>query len=146
MPDADVPAGEEFSMTLPDGWREEQEDGSEFSASRGEEDMFVTVLSEPKSEFDFGFEEYAGKVVDVLVENVDGEIISGPTPVTANGWSGLQYEVSGTSEGVEIIYLDTVVDGERDFHQVASFTLASSYGENKPAMLELLGGFSIGSR
>lgn len=135
--------GEEFTMTLPEGWEQQQDESAEFSAQNAPKDMYLTVLSEAQSDFELELEEYAETVVGILVENTQGEISAGPTPLKVDGRDALRYEVRGSSDGVNLVYVDTVVRGDRDFHQLATFTLASAYDQNKAEMEALADGFKI---
>lgn len=135
--------GEEFTMSLPAGWEEQADENAEFSAQNPKDDMYLTVLSESQADFDLDLATYAETVVGILVDNTAGEITSGPTPLKVDGHDAIRYEVRGTSDDVKLVYIDTVIKGDRDFHQLATFTLQSSYGANKAGMEALADGFKI---
>ena len=73
-----------------------------------------------------------------LVAGVDFPEITGPVEVTVGGFGAVQYFVQGASEGFQVAYLHTTVDGPDVFIQILAWTLRSRWERNEGLLRDVL--------
>jgi hypothetical protein len=54
---------------------------------------------------------------------------------------GVQYEITGSVDGVRIKYLHTTLEGKKYFHQIIAWSLTSKYDSNKATFDKILDSF-----
>ena len=86
------------------------------------------------------FAQFAERLANGLTRRVLSGKVSGPRALTIHGRPALEYEVTGGGD-VPLVYLTTMIDGEKARHQLVSWALAERYGANRAAMRELAASF-----
>lgn len=128
---------EALRITKPRGWVVDNDlnDEADIQISNESKEGYFIVISEVKTDFEqyMNYEKHSaltrGFVRDALF---DYQEISGPTAVEINHMKGVQYEITGSIDGLKIVYLHTTLEGTRYFHQLIAWSLPSTYTENKP--------------
>ncbi len=54
---------------------------------------------------------------------------------------GVQYEITGSVDGIRIKLLHTTLAGDKYFHQLVAWSLISQYDENRPTFDKILHSF-----
>lgn len=120
-----------FEITVYENMKKTNElnDEADIQAANEFKELYVIVLSEPKTDFMIGFtlSDYADLQYDPFVTNVGAPLANPATIKTDAGHKALQYEVHGASDGNKIGFLVTFVDTGSHFHQVLTWTLESRY-------------------
>lgn len=129
-------------LRVPDGWVEKAfaalEEG-ELKVGSGADDACVKVLTEPKVILGqpMNRDEYARQVADVVKRNLEGVSVSGPRSVRVGDRPAVCYELTGRVSGIAVLFLVTVVEGERHFHQIVAVSSSSRAGANRPLLEEI---------
>jgi hypothetical protein len=87
------------------------------------------------------FAEFAERFSVSVMKRLSGGKISAPRHFTLGGRPAVEYEVSGASDKLPLVYLSTVVDGQHARHHLVSWTLAERYSANRGAMREVTASF-----
>lgn len=135
-----------FHLTKPRGWDVETDLNEEADiqiANERKEGYFI-VLSDRKLDFE-SYVDYKkhsaltrGYVEEFLLSYREA---SGPTYIMVNGMKGVQYEVTGSVDGVLVKYLHTTLEGDRYFHQLIGWSLQSMYDSNRSTFDKILNSF-----
>ena len=122
-------------VSVPDAWRElsNLNDEAKLEAGNPTLEEYLIVLTEAKTDFaiPITLERYAEINLGTLRRVVQGATVSSPTKLTVDGRNAVQYEVRGTVDLLNIVYLVTYVDGRKHVHQIVAWTLGSKYSSNK---------------
>lgn len=133
-------------LTKPRGWKVDNELNEEADiqiANEGKEGYFI-VISELKSDFEryITYEDHSALTREFMKEVlINYHEVTGPTSVEINRMKGVQYEITGSVDGVRIKYLHTTLEGMRHFYQLIAWSLPSKYDENKPTFDRILESF-----
>ena len=57
--------------------------------------------------------------------------MSGPVPVTIDGYKALRYEIRAPHNNVNLVRIITTVETDQHFYQVWAWTLSSRFDSNK---------------
>ena len=133
-------------ITVPDGWAKMGEDlrqSHDIYTYQPEEQLYATVLSEDEdvlSQFDLAdnAEQYRQLIRDEL-ENYEGETQTNLSSI--DGHQAIQYEIRGTVDGQQVIYLHTTLRGDDGYYQVVGWTTADGYRENKDVLEDVIESF-----
>lgn len=101
---------------------------------------YAIVLTEDARDFE-SFEKWAGIVHSGVVENMKNPQVTGPFRITVNGRDAIQYKISGISEGLKIVFLQTCVAGTKNYYNVLLWTVQSRYDKNEPLFRTIIGTF-----
>jgi len=126
-------------MNLPSGWKQEKaqelHDQAELQASDRANEMYVIVMSESKEDFrDMTVDKHSQSTRSALIERLESPEVSDPKPVTVSGLGGVQYEIRGGVDNLNIVYLHTTVESPTHFHQILAWTLKSRFDKNRGAL------------
>lgn len=132
---------------MPKGWSKQTDlhEDSELQAANRRRDAYLIVLTESKEDFATGttFKDHAKLTFDSLHSKLsEATVTRGPTEITINGRSALQSEIHGTTDGLNVVYIHTTVDGKEEFHQLLSWTLKSKFASNRSAMESIINSFT----
>ena len=133
-------------ITVPDGWAKMGEDlrqSHDIYTYQPETRLYATVLSEEEdvlSQFDLAdnAEQYRQLIRDEL-DNYEGETQTNLSSI--DGHQAIQYEIRGTVDGEQIVYLHTTLRGDDGYYQVVGWTTADRYRENKDVLEDVIESF-----
>ena len=132
-------------VVVPESWSIQQDlnDIADLQVADIAEENYLIVISEPKSDFDnnVSVEQYSEMTRKFILESVQGGHLSEPVNFTINGNVALQYQIIGSFDGLYIVYLHTVVEGDEDFHQLLAWTLLDKLEENEPILKSVVNSF-----
>ncbi|SDJ24434.1 hypothetical protein SAMN05192558_109223 [Actinokineospora alba] len=131
------------AMTVPAQWvdlpSEYRVPGSVLALGQVYQERYLMVVSDDKADFkDFAdYEETA----EIALTELSGAVVGQPVDVTLGGMPAVRYEVNGTFDDVAVVYWCTVVEGERAYHQILTWTLADRRAASEPALREVVDTF-----
>jgi transcription initiation factor TFIIIB Brf1 subunit/transcription initiation factor TFIIB len=136
----------DLRLTKPRGWRVDNElnDVADIQISNETKESYLIVMSEFKSDFEesMTYEDHSALTREFMKEGlVNYREVNGPTLVEFNMMKGVQYEITGSVDGIKITYLHTTLAGMRYFHQLIAWSLPSTYEENRPVFDKILQSF-----
>ena len=97
-------------------------------------DAYMIIISESINDFDEGFtiENHSEITRNGLMENVQGaKIISGPKKIKVGSMDGIQFELSGTVQNIDVVYYHLTLKSSKHFHQVLAWTTINRYKSNR---------------
>lgn len=127
-------------VKLPSHWNpmKDLNDDAQIQAGNARREEYMMVINDPKSDFDGTLDEYGKVVVDLLTQNLENTSVTGPEKITINGNKGLQFEISGKIERINLRYLFTVFETSSSFHQLVQWTLNSKRDTAFPIFQKVL--------
>jgi hypothetical protein len=135
----------QYSLTVPRIWSELEElhEEAEFRYGNKFAETYVLVLSEAKEDFDedMTLETHSDLTRNKIVSSLTKPSVSEPNHVQINGTDALQYEISGTIDNINIVYLHTTAEDENQFHQILAWTLKSRFAKNKDELQKVVSSF-----
>ncbi len=102
---------------------------------------YLIVLTDSKEEFDGTLAEHTKFTTGHLMDALENATLSEPETLTVGGLPALRYEIVGRIEGLDIVYLQTTVEGRHGFHQVLTWTLAPRRAQAWPILREATDSF-----
>ncbi len=139
-----VSADGHFEITVPSGWKEEKKlnDSADLQASHRPSEMYFVVLSEPKVDLDqMTLEGHSKLTRQALIDGVKNPQVSPPFAMKVGDLAALQYEIRGSMDGVNIVYLHTTAESPNYFHQILAWTVPSRFDKNKETLQKVIAMF-----
>ncbi|MBC6446958.1 hypothetical protein [Actinokineospora xionganensis] len=131
------------AMTVPERWVELPEEyrlpGSVLALGQVFQERYLMVISDDKADFkDFAdYEETA----EISLTELSGAVVGQPVDTTLGGHPAVRYEIHGSFEDMAVVYWCTVVEGERAYHQILTWTLADRRAASEPALRDVVNTF-----
>ncbi|GAB4142796.1 MAG: hypothetical protein Fur0046_19510 [Cyanobacteria bacterium J069] len=133
------------AITLPPGWVRDDElnDRAQLEASNRAQQMYLIVLTQPKTEFrGMQRDAYAEITRGYLTRRLDQSAVSGPKPVSSVGNNpAIQYEVRGSLNDIDVLYLHTVVETPTRFAQILAWTPPADFEKNQDTLQQVIQSF-----
>jgi hypothetical protein len=139
-----ISADGRFEITVPGAWKEEKSlnDSADLQASYRPSEMYFVVLSEPKTDLDeMTLEGHSKLTRQALIDGVKKPQVSPPFAMKIGDMAALQYEIRGSMDGVNIVYLHTTAESPNYFHQILTWTVPSRFEKNKPTLQKVAENF-----
>jgi hypothetical protein len=101
-------------------------------------EMYLIVLSDAKSDFqNLTLENHHQITRDRMFQKMKNASASEPVPLTIDGHPALQDELSGTTDGTNVVFLHTTVDDSDHFQQILAWTLKSRWPQQNQLLREI---------
>ena len=101
--------------------------------------MYLIVLSDAKSDFqNLTLEKHHQLTRDRMLQKMKNASASEPVPLTIDGHSAMQDELSGTKDGTNVVFLHTTVDDGDHFQQILAWTLKSRWEQQNEPLREII--------
>lgn len=111
-------------------------------AARPDKDMYVIVISDPKSNIgNMTLEQRHQAARDHKLQKMNNSSGSVPVPVTIDGHPALQDELSGTENGTSLTFLHTTVDEGDSFRQIIAWTPKWRWAKQNAELREVTNSF-----
>lgn len=97
-------------------------------------EAYMIIISESINDFEEGFtiEKHSEITRNGLLENVqEAKIISGPKKIKVGNMDGIQFELSGTVQNIDVVYYHVTLKSSNHFHQVLAWTTTTRYKTNR---------------
>ena len=139
-----VSADGKSQISAPGTWRklDNLNEQADLQAGNPRQEQYLMVLTESKADLaDVDLEAFAELVLGGLTGNLQSVTVSEPRNITIGDRPAIQYEVRGTLERINGVYLLTCVEGQEDFHQILAWTLVSQAEQNLPVLDQAVSSF-----
>ena len=113
---------------------------AELQVGNRKQQIYAIVITESKDDFT-SFGKYADLCYSKFVETIDKIDVAGPTQLTINGKPAIQYKISGAVKGLNVVYLYTLIEGNKYFDQLILWTLHSKFETNENTMQHVIESF-----
>lgn len=119
----------QFHIDVPGNWSDNDlgsEDASVQVANLFREE-YLLVIEETKADFeaDFTVSDFADLASSLVEESLVGGNRGELTELTINGLPAARCRIKGSADGVQVVYLNTYIEGAEHFYQVMAWTLPS---------------------
>lgn len=144
-----IAEAEDVQVILPQDWQEAPEnslhDSADLYAENEADDLFLVVVGEPQSAIQTGSEDLiAYRYRQLITQALDDYENPRPTQADAvGGYPTIQYEIRGTLDDNEIVYLHTTVFVEDMVYQVVGWTTESAYADHQDELQEVISSFRV---
>lgn len=143
---------DKYSLTIPAILTETDDINDDASMQLKNEfiEFYVLVFEESKDEindffmkvnlpeyYDMGLENYSNLIWESLNNNFEIYNYTGFFDVDINGLPAKYVEFNGKFSDIDIYYSLTVIEGEKNFYQISSWTLTSMESRNKEKIDEI---------
>ena len=136
-------------LEVPSNWTQITGDDSNVEATIQYGNMlgekYVMVLSEPKSDLyevfgdGFSLDDFAELIIGGMEEQ--NFQVGTSKPVTVNGVPGQRIRMTTQMDGMSIVYMVSLLEGNDNFHQVHAWTLTSREKKNMPILIKVSDSF-----
>lgn len=113
---------------------------AELQVGNRKQQIYAIVITENKDDFE-SFGKYADLCYSKFVGTIDKPDVTGPTQITINGKPAIQYKISGAVKSLNVVYLYTLIEGNKYFDQLILWTLHSKFDTNENAMQHVIESF-----
>jgi len=113
-------------------------------AAYNSKDMYVMVLSEPKSAVpNMTLQQHHQTTRDHILKQMTNSSATEPAPSTIDNHPALQDELSGTDRGKNIVFLHTTVDEGESFQQILAWTTKWHWAKQNGELREVTNSFHV---
>jgi hypothetical protein len=131
-------------ITIPAGWKEDAElhEEAELRASDRASEMYVIVITDSKQDFeDMSVEKHSELTRGIILDGLASPQISPASKVSINGYPGVQTEIRGTVDKINLVYIHTSVESPKNLFQIVAWTLPSRFEKNRSTLVEVIESF-----
>ncbi|RLK59945.1 hypothetical protein [Actinokineospora cianjurensis] len=132
-------------LTIPVDWEElpdeYQAEGATLTYGQIFQERYLMMFTDEKSDFD-DFADYEDSAV-MLMADLPSEAtrVGEREPIRVGGLSGARYEVTGTFDGEPCVFWFTLVEGDRRYYHLMTWTLAARKDTAGPALAKVVDSF-----
>lgn len=133
-----------IQITAPAGWKiaTDLNDAADLQAVDVKNKLYLIVLTDNKIDYsDMTLGKHSKTTLDILIKPLTSMTMGGPTNLRVNGNPALQYEVRGTIQGINVVYLHTTVETPAHFQQIVAWMAVSGYESNKVVFQRVIRSF-----
>ena len=132
-------------LTVPGSWSVQKDLNAEanFQAGNPLAEQYAIIISEAKVDFPpkTNLDGYTEIIKQTATETTVDPVFSEVKTIVVNGYPARQFELSGAVDDIKANWIYTLIEGEKNYHQVLMWTLDTRYKANKPVFLETLNTF-----
>ncbi len=130
-------------ITVPKGWKAIHElDNAVIQVALEGHEVYVIVLTNAKDDFEnMTIAKFSELCRDGIVESLASVKKEDPVKLTINGRPALQQKIQGSSDGNNVVNLQTVVEGKKHFHEILAQAPAHCYERHKDALQQVIMSF-----
>ena len=127
-----------MEVTLSNAWQERQtaKPSHQLSAKIPDSNAYMLLISESKEDFK-DINAYAKIIISQMSETIEDIKVSEPEKISINNNPALRYEIRGFIDGLNVVYLQTIVETATRYNQVLGWTVSSRYVANKPILEQI---------
>jgi hypothetical protein len=122
-----------LEITVPGGWKVDKlNEWASIQAANRMSELYVVVASEPKEDLsDMTLQKLSDVDRATQLKSMKDSKEEGPVARTINGRPAIEYVLSGSVDGANVVMKHVVVDGSRRWHQIIVWTLKSKWEAEK---------------
>lgn len=123
-----------FSVMKPASWTTMNILNDEADLQMGNllKEAYVVIFADPKQDLDnINLQEHSDLTRSFIRESLKNYQESQPAKLSAGGHAALRYRLSGSVDGIKIVYWHVTIDTGDHFHQVLLWSLPSKFDGNE---------------
>lgn len=133
-----------IQVSVPPSWKSTTElnDKADLQVTDSANGMYMIILTDNKADYsDMDLSKHSVGTLDKLTSGMTYSNKTGPTSLTINGNSGVQYEVRGEIKNLNVVYLHTTIETPLHYQQIVAWTLQSKYTEQESMLKDIIQSF-----
>jgi hypothetical protein len=104
--------------------------------------MYLIVITDTKTDVpDLTLEKHHDMTRDRMFQKMKNASATDPVPLTIDGHSAMQDEISGTEKRTNVVFLHTTIDDGDQFQQILTWTLKSRWQQQNELLREITRNF-----
>jgi len=131
-----------FSATIPAGWVAQSghvlNDDSNLEALNIKDEAYFMMLTDVKSDLDYGFDEWANEVFGYFISSMPNADISEPFYVVIDGKPAVWLTVAEQIDDYDCMFLLIFIEGYYHFAQVCCWCQQDDYNRLETAFVEIV--------
>ncbi len=135
-----------FAVAKPASWsiKRDLNDVADLQMGNFLKEAYAIIISESKMDFeDLSLEGHSDITRSLIREGLDNYKESGPEYLENNDFPMLRYRLTGTAEGINIVYWHVTIETEEHFHQMLLWSLKSKFSKNKADFNAVIQSFEV---
>jgi Domain of unknown function (DUF4190) len=131
-------------LTVPKDWSElsDLNAAAELQAGNRSKEQYVMILTENKADFeDMTLQRHHQLTREAMLQKMKNASGTEAVELTIDGQPAMQDELTGTQDGMNIVFLHTTVEGDKGFHQILAWTSKSRWDGQKEHLREITRSF-----
>ncbi len=137
---------ESFSVLKPSSWSEKSDlnDQADLQMADYYKEAYVVILSENKHDFDdITLEGHSDLTRSSIRDGVKNLRESEPETFRIGKIPALRYRLSGSVEGIKIVYWHVTLETKNHFHQILLWSLPSKFSSNENDFNAVIQSFKV---
>lgn len=130
-----------ISMSAPESWKaEDLVAGAEISVANKLDQTYAVILVDSKADFnvDLKVTDYVAVIQQQLAQNIkNGELVGNTQEFTIGNLPAERFIFQGSIDGVNIAYIVTLVESDKHFYRILTWTLQSRLEKNKKLLQDV---------
>ena len=129
-----------IEVTVPGKWTKLPELNKQATLQVGDKskEMYLIVITDTKTDVpDLTLEKHHDMTRDRMFQKMKNASATDPVPLTIDGHSAMQDELTGTDKGTNVVFLHTTVDDGDHFQQILAWTLKSRWQNQNQLLREV---------
>ena len=135
-----------FAVTKPASWsiKKDLNDVADLQMGNFIKEAYAIIISESKMDFeDLSLEGHSDITRSLIREGLRNYKESDPEYLENNDFPTLRYRLTGTAEGINIVYWHVTIETEEHFHQMLLWSLKSKFSKNKTDFNAVIQSFEV---
>lgn len=131
-------------IAIPAGWKPQTKlnEIAVLQAAVPAQEMYVIVITEPKADFaEMTLDKYSELTRQSLINSLTSPQITPAKKLTINGRQAVQHRIQGTISNLNVIYLHTAIETQKNYHYVLAWTLKSRFEKNEATLQQVTASF-----
>ena len=133
-----------FSVIMPASWslRSDLNDVADLQMGNSFKEAYTIIISENKMNFDdISMEDHSDITRSMIKQGIKNYHESSPEIIDIEGYRALRYRLSGSVNGVNIVYWHVTLETENHYHQMLLWSLKSKFPKNEAAFDSVIQSF-----
>lgn len=123
-----------FSVIKPASWslRNDLNDVADLQMGNAFKEAYTIVITEDIADFDnISLEDHSDITRSMIKQGLNNWQESEPEFLDVGGYRALRYQLSGTMDGVKVVYWHVTVETDNHYHQMLLWSLKSKFSKNQ---------------
>ncbi len=135
-----------FSVIKPASWSKMDDLNNEADLQMGNysKEAYAVILTESKLDFDeITMQGHSDLTRVFLEESLENYQASEPEVINVGNFQALRYRLSGSFDGIKIVYWHVTLETKDHFHQVLLWSLPSKFSDNEADFNSVIQSFKV---
>jgi len=109
----------------------------------GSKEIYIIVINDPKIDLiGWNLTKHSYIILGNLIKSLSSPKVTPPKELVIHGFNAVQYEIHGTVNDLNVVYVLTDIETPHVFSQLLSWTLKSHADDNLPVLREVAKSFN----